>query len=168
MSSITPDFKDMNNNFITDINLNGNDILNIDNLQVTNINGSTYVLPLSNRESSSTVTTINTGYATVLTNNITTTAAFDINIWATINYSFVHNANGVFANVRVLFDGNPIGQVQKISLDYNNQFGQVFIIASQLNTSIGSHSITLQMQKSAALGTLTSLNCVSIVNGNIE
>jgi hypothetical protein len=168
MSSITPDFKDMNNNFITDINLNGNDILNIDNLQVTNINGSTYVLPLSNRESSSTVTTINTGYATVLTNNIITTEAFDINIWATINYSFVHNANGVFANVRVLFDGNPIGQVQKISLDYNNQFGQVFIIASQLNTSIGSHSLTLQMQKSAAAGTLTSLNCVSIVNGNIE
>ena len=169
--SITPDYSD-NFNYITNpittaLNINNNDITNVNNLQVSTINGSTYALPISNRTSSTTVSTVGTPFAILLQNTIVTTAPFDIDIWATINYSYTHTSGGVNAVVRVLFDGAPIGINQTISLDNNNLNGQVTIIASQLNASVGSHTITLQMQKSAAGGTLQHLNSTMLVIGNI-
>jgi len=155
------------NPMTTNLNVNNNDITNVNNLQLTTINGSTYALPISNRQSSSTISTIGTGFATLLQNTIVTTAPFDIDIWATINYTYTHTSGGVNAVVRVLFDGTPIGINQTISLDNNNLNGQVVIIASQINASIGSHTITIQMQKSASGGTLQHINSTSIVIGNI-
>lgn len=129
----------------------------------------TDILPFSNRTSSSTSIAIGTGFATLLSNTIVTTAPnYDIDIWGTINYTFVHTSGGTNGIVRVLFDGTPIGINQTISLDNNNTFGQVSIIASQLTASAGSHTITLQMQKSAANGTLTHVNSQLIVIGNIQ
>ena len=129
----------------------------------------TDILPISNRTSSSSSIAIGTGFATLLSNTIVTTAPnYDIDIWGTINYTFIHTAGGTNGIVRVLFDGTPIGINQTISLDNNNTFGQVSIIASQLSASAGSHTITLQMQKSAANGTLTHVNSQLIVIGNIQ
>jgi len=129
----------------------------------------TDILPISNRTSSTSSITIGTGFVTLLSNTIVTTAPnYDIDIWGTINYTFVHTSGGTNAIVRVLFDGTPIGINQTISLDNNNTFGQVSIIASQLSASAGSHTITLQMQKSAANGTLTHVNSQLIVIGNIQ
>lgn len=128
----------------------------------------TNVLPISNRTSSTTSQIIGTGFATLLQNTIVTTAPFDIDIWATINYTFVHTAGGTNGIVRVLFDGDPIGINQTVSLDNNNLYGQVSIIASQLSATAGSHTITLQMQKSIPAGTLTHVNSLLIVIGNIQ
>jgi len=165
--SIPPDYSDNYNYITTALNINNNDITNVNNLQVSTINGSIYALPISNRTFSTTTSTVGTGFAILLQNTIVTTAPFDIDIWATINYSYTHTSGGVNAVVRVLFDGTPIGINQTISLDNNNLNGQVTIIASQLNASIGSHQITLQMQKSASGGTLQHLNSTMLVIGNI-
>jgi len=174
MSSITPDYSNnsVNFNYITNpittaLNINNNNITNVNNLQVSTINGSTYALPISNRTLSTTVSTIGTGFSTLLQNTILTTASFDIDIWATINYSYTHTSGGVNAVVRVLFDGSPVGNNQTISLDNNNLNGQVSIIAGFINASVGSHTITLQMQKSASGGTLQHLNSTMLVIGNI-
>jgi|LakMenEpi03Aug12_release.lakeMendotaPanAssembly.Ray.scaffolds.fasta_scaffold190022_2 hypothetical protein len=155
------------NPMTTTLNANSNNITNVNDIQVSTINGSTYALPISNRTSSTTVSTVGTGFATLLQNTIVTTAPFDIDIWATINYSYTHTSGGVNGVVRVLFDGSPVGNSQTISLDNNNLNGQVSIIASFLNASIGSHTITLQMQKSASGGTLQHLNSTMLVIGNI-
>lgn len=157
----------LTNTITSNLNVNNNNITNVNNLQVSTINNSLYVLPISNRVSSSIISTIGIGYATLLSNPIITSAPFDIDIWATINYSYTHTMGGVNGNVRILFDGSPIGTIQTISLDNNNLNGQVMILASQLNTSPGSHTITLQMQKSSTGGTLQHLNSQLVVIGNI-
>jgi len=160
---------------VANLNMNNFSITNANTITATVgintplINGQVFSLPVSNRGSSQTITGINTTYTTVLTVPITTTTQKDIDIWGVTNFQYNGLPNGIF--IRVLFDGNPIGDVQIITLENANavqaENRQASIIASQLNATAGAHTITLEMLKTVNTGTLLHNNSTLVLLGEV-
>jgi len=165
----------VSNPMVANLNMNNFSITNANTITATVgintplINGQAFSLPVSNRASSTALIAINVGYTTVLTTTLTTSTVKDIDIWATVNFSYLGAGNGM--NLRVLFNGTPIGQVQVITLENASPTAaenlQMVILASQLSAPSGTNTVTLQMQKTINIGSAVHSNSVCVLIGEV-